>query len=108
MTESDRELIRLLTESNKELAKSVLGVHVVAAETKTAMVGMAKRQEDFINAHASYVRANDARAEEHADAIEKTSLQVHEWKSQQKLVLAVASFLGLGGLVAIVSKLSGH
>lgn len=94
-----------LTESNKELGKSVYQVHGVVSSVHT-------RLEHFIEAHASHVRqqelrdsAHEERADEHSKRLDDTASKVLAWEAQIRLVIGIASLLGGGGLIAIAAAI---
>jgi pentose-5-phosphate-3-epimerase len=93
---AEDELIRHLTKSNDELAKSVLDVHVLTSRVH-------ERLESLIQANASAFHELRQSREEHSGRIDETAAQVASWKAQMGLAMKVATFVGAPGLVAIVA-----
>ena len=100
MTDSDRDLIRHLSESVQEQSRSLYQVHGVVSSVH-------ERQERLIQS----LEAVEHRADVHSSRIEETAAQISAWKAQARMVIAVASFVGFGGLMsmlAVLSKLSAY
>ena len=103
MDDREDHLIKSLAESNAEIARSLYQVHGVVSSVHT-------RLEAFIQAHASHVHQQELRdesyqerADKHEELLRNTVLKVEAWEAQKRLALSVATFVGGGGMVAILS-----
>ena len=103
MTDSDRDLITNLAESVHEQGKSLYQVHGIVSSVSAKQEALGNTLQQLVHAINTRADASDDRSDIHSTRIDETAAQVAAWKSKMELILGVAGFVGVGGLVSMLA-----